>query len=108
MDPELETNPEAPAPAETVADALSAEVPPDPNTDAAAAARHEANVLRLEHDIEVLEHEVKHVSQSLARRLGPPILGVVALSAAAYAAGRRMRKRASQRRGRKGKTVYRL
>ena len=80
MDPELETNPEAPPPAETVADALSAEVPPDPITDAAAAARHEANVLRLEHDIEVLEHEAKQISQSVARRLGPPILGVVALS----------------------------
>ena len=108
MDPELETSSQDTPPEETVAELLSAEVPADPAADAAAAARHDANVRRLEHDIEVLEHEAKQISESIARRLLPPILGVVALSIAAFAAGRRMRNRAAQCRGRKSKAVYRL
>jgi hypothetical protein len=90
---------------ESIADVLGAE---PTEADSIAAARHEANLQRLEHDIDLLETEAKHLGKSLARQLGPPAAAVVVLSVVAFIAGRRLRNRAARRKGRKSKAVYRL
>jgi hypothetical protein len=54
-------------------------------------------VRRLEHDLELLEAEAKHVGIAASRRILPAVAAVLVLAFLAWFVGRRLRERAARR-----------
>ena len=57
-------------------------------------AKADADAAALQRDVQLLEHEAAQAGKSLAKKLGPPIGGLLLLLLAAWLLGRRSRKRA--------------